>query len=741
MSNDVSISISAKDNFTDAIATMKNATRNFRTDIEGTKQKLDELNKTKVVLKADTQQLQTELKAAQKAYTATGSAADKAALQLSGAKYDQAKQNLNLVSKSANQAEKDILNMTSAIEKADNRAGMTSFGKSSINESSVQETVKAKNSTLSGLGKAGLTQMIGDTAQGLIGQYVSSKYGGETGTLINSALGGAASGAAIGTTIAPGIGTAVGAAAGTVAGFVQGYTKNQENKDDAFKTYVQEQYESTQEEQKQALENGSSIAANREKTKIAYTTMLKSEKEADSLLATLQKMANETPLEYDDVTKLGRTLLTYKYSTKEIPKQMQIIGNAGAATGMNVEDENEIATALGRMKTSKKTTLEYLNIIQDRGVDAIGALAKGNNLTVSQTYYAISKGLLDGEKSAKLISEYMEKTYKNGMKLQSETFLGKQSTLQDAQDNLDAQMGTGYNKVKTKGMQTQIDFLSGSYGDKMGTAYSQIGAWKASEENKKQQMQDDAVKTVLNSDMYKNLGSDDASVAKKGEMMAEAMVKANNDYLKTSGAKLLQQTNISLAQSIQQSSSDSYQNAGYNLGQTLMNGIQSAIDNMDIHLPTINYSGTGGKQSYPNLVTLGNSKTGTGLKTLGNSGSSSALSHVNSKSTSSGGLSSLPKSGGTGLSTLSGSGSGGLSYIKRAIGVPYVPRDNYPILAHQGERLLTASEARSQSSQKSAPVTITGNSFTVRKESDINEIATALYKKMERAESITPNGG
>lgn len=718
---------------------MKSATRNFASDIEGTKQKLDELNKTKVVLKADTQQLQNELKAAQKAYTATGSAADKAALQLSGAKYDQAKQNLNLVSKSANQAEKDILNMTSAIEKADNRASMTSFRKSTSNESSVQIESKAKNSTLSGLGQAGITQMIGDTAQGLIGQYVSSKYGGETGTLINSALGGAASGAAIGTTIALGIGTAVGAAAGTVAGLVQGYTKNQENKDDAFKTYVQEQYESTQEEQKQALENGSSIAANREKTKIAYTTMLKSEKEADSLLATLQKMANETPLEYDDVTKLGRTLLTYKYSTKEIPKQMQIIGDAGAATGMNVEDENEIATALGRMKTSKKTTLEYLNIIQDRGVDAVGALAKGNNLSVSQTYYAISKGLLDGEKSAKMISDYMEKTYKNGMKLQSETFLGKQSTLQDAQDNLDAQMGTGYNKVKTKGMQTQIDFLSGSYGDKMGTAYSQIGSWKASEENKKQQMQDDAVKAVLNSDMYKNLGSDDASVAKKGEMMAEAMVKANNDYTKTTGAKLLQQTNISLAQSIQQSSSDTYQNAGYTLGQTLMNGIQSAIDNTDIHLPTINY-GTDGKQSYPNLVTLGNSKAGTGLKTLGNAGSSSALSRVNSKSTSSGGLSSLPKSGGTGLSTLSGGGSGGLSYIKRAIGVPYVPRDNYPILAHQGERLLTASEARSQS-QKAAPVTITGNSFTVRKESDISEIATALYKKMEQAEAITPNGG
>ena len=723
MSNDVSISISAKDNFTDAIATMKKATRNFQTDLDGTKRKLDELNKTKIVLKADTQQLQSELKAAQKAYTATGSAANKSALQLAGAKYDQAKQNLNLVSKSANQAEKDILDMTAAVEKADNRAGMTSLEKSKSNESSVNTTT-GKNSTLSGLGKAGLTQMLGDTAQGLIGQYVSSKYGGEIGTVINSALGGAASGAAIGTTIAPGVGTAVGAAVGTAAGLVQGYTKNQENKDDAFKSYVQEQYENTQEEQKAALESGSSIAANREKTKVAYTTMLKSSKEADSLLATLQKMADETPLEYDDVTKLGRTLLTYKYSTKQVPKQLQIIGDAGAATGMNVDDENEVATALGRMKTSKKTTLKDLDIIQDRGIDAVGALAKGNNLSVSQTYAAISKGLLDGEKSAKLISEYMEKTYKNGMKMQSETFLGKQSTLRDAQDNLNAQMGTGYNKIKTKGMQTQIGFLSGNYGKKMGTAYSQIGAWKASEENKKQQMQDDAMKSVLNSSTYKSLGNDDSSVAKKGEMMAEAMVKANNDYLKTSGAQLLQQTNISLAQSIQQSSVGTYQNAGYTLGQTLMQGIQSAINSTPISMPNLSVGGVTGQtvNQSPSLQ-----KTNAAAKVAwGKSSSKSALKiTTNSDGSADAGGFRIPEN----------------LLKKRAIGVPYVPRDNYPILAHQGEKLLTASEARSQSSRKSAPVNITGNSFTVRKESDINEIATALYKKMEQAELITPNGG
>ena len=45
-------------------------------------------------------------------------------------------------------------------------------------------------------------------------------------------------------------------------------------------------------------------------------------------------------------------------------------GDAGAALGQSTNDMTAVATAIGRMKSSNKTTLEYLNILNDRGIGA-----------------------------------------------------------------------------------------------------------------------------------------------------------------------------------------------------------------------------------------------------------------------------------------------------------------------------------------------------------------------------------
>ena len=67
-----------------------------------------------------------------------------------------------------------------------------------------------------------------------------------------------------------------------------------------------------------------------------------------------------------------------------------------------------------------------------------------------------------------------------------------------------------------------------------------------------------------------------------------------------------------------------------------------------------------------------------------------------------------------------------------AYGLKYVPHDNYPILAHQGERLLTAQEARAQdrAGAGGVSVTITGP-VTVRQDSDIDAIAVRLADEIE----------
>lgn len=72
---------------------------------------------------------------------------------------------------------------------------------------------------------------------------------------------------------------------------------------------------------------------------------------------------------------------------------------------------------------------------------------------------------------------------------------------------------------------------------------------------------------------------------------------------------------------------------------------------------------------------------------------------------------------------------------KNAYGLSYVPYNNYPAMLHEGERVLTASENRSYSSGGGS-VVITGNSFTVREEADIEKVAKAIVSKINNAYAV-----
>jgi hypothetical protein len=76
------------------------------------------------------------------------------------------------------------------------------------------------------------------------------------------------------------------------------------------------------------------------------------------------------------------------------------------------------------------------------------------------------------------------------------------------------------------------------------------------------------------------------------------------------------------------------------------------------------------------------------------------------------------------------------SRINRAIGhrngLGYVPYNGYIARLHQGERVMTAQENKSS---KMGDLLVTGNTFHVRKESDIDEIADKLFNKLYEAKS------
>ncbi|MFU0833875.1 MAG: TMP-3 domain-containing protein [Oscillospiraceae bacterium] len=701
MARDVSIAISAKDNFSDAITKMRTANLSFNKDLVSTMQKLDALNKTKYQLKVDTAKAREALKAAEKQYNATGDAADKMARDMAAANYENARRNLNLVSQNARQAEKDILNMTDAVEKADNRASRGSSAKG-FDSSGI----------LSKLASAGITKMLGDSLSGAAQTFISSAFNDETGTAVSSVLSGVTTGAAMGSIAGP-VGTVIGAAVGAASGAINAAAQNFEKKDDYFKSAVQEQYNTVKNEETSNLESGSAIAAQREQDVISFTTILGSKDKATEFLDSIREFGNKTPFEYDQLTNLSKTLLNYGYSQEEIIPLLTKIGDTGSATGMSLEDMNMVATVLGRMNSTGKVTAEYLNMLMERHIPALDYLSEATGKSKADIQEMVSKGLVPGAAAAKILADKMGEANKNSMELQSGTYAGLQSTLEDVQNDLLASFGEGFNEEAKNGIQAQIETLSGETGEILKKAYEAQGKFKADLQNTQLQLEADAYTSVttgkitgdFSDDHKKELEElakdyqDAIAKAAKGEKEAEeraardimkAKIIAGNEYKSTEGYQLELQGNLDLIDSIQTDSvlNKAYYDTGYQFGQKLSEGTLDAIKNA--------------YKNGLNPASLFGWGSGSGEKTpTGLSGHQKEI------------------------------GLGGY-----ATGLNRVPYNNYPALLHEDEKVLTGVEARSQKSG-GVNVTITGP-VTVRKESDLDVIANRLYQKIKQADAVTP---
>ena len=648
---DVSIAIKATDRFSDAMKTMKDSANSFDKSIVGMQSRLNSLNRTKATLKVDTDRARTELRSAEKQFAATGDAISELVLQDKQLTFENARRNLSLVSKEAANVEKQMLKTGNSVSKMGNKAGE---GFSTIVQS---------------VATAGGAKMIGSLAQDSVNTLVGSMLGSNGGNVFSSALSSAISGAAIGSMI-PGIGTAVGAVAGGLVGMASGSVQNWSKKDDAFKSYVQNAVEEQLNEQTTSLTSGSALAASRETDQISFATLFKGEDKAKQYLADLVQMANTTPFLYDDLTSMSKTLATYGYDENSILPVLQTIGDAGAALGQSTSDMNSVATAIGRMKSSNKTTLEYLNILNDRGIGAVGMLANAYGVDQGEVYSMISKGQIAGQDAARIILDALTDSFAGSMERQSKTFSGITSTIEGLRQELDNAMGEGYNETRMAGLQAEREWLEGDSGQEMQEAYQAIGAWKASLENAKEQYIRDAVNEAMGSDAYK-IAEAEGDAAEMGRIIMKAKIDGMNQYNANEGKDEVLAQELSLIDSVREDTSlnDSYWDAGYTLGQSFSKGRAA------------------------------------GMMGSGNGETSASAS---------------PSRMLQGVTLPSGS-----SYAV------YVPYDNFPALLHQGERVQTAEEARSGGSGTSIQIVMNGT--VIREDADVERVASALLERMELA--------
>lgn len=741
---ETSIVIKVEDRYSSVVRSMSDVTKAFDKNAEHLERTLHDLSGEKSILQAETNKARKAMLDAQKQFAATGDEADALKASLAGQEYEDYRRKMEAINKTMKATEKQIQNVSGAAKSS-----------SEAMKGGIGEVVSA-------FAASGIGNMVGDLAVSLSTATVGSKMGNEAGTIFSSALQSAASGAAIGSMIGnvAGIpGVAIGAVAGAGIGAVNGITQIFTEKDDAFKSYVQDAHEGQLAEQETSLTAGSTLAAGRETDRISFTQLFGNEQTADDYLSNMVDMANSTPFLYEDLKSMSKTLATYGFSAEEtgeddysaILPTLQTIGDTGAALGQSVSDMTAVATALGRMKSSDKTTLEYLNILNDRGIGAVGMLAEAKGVSQGDMYTMISKGEIAGTEAAGIILSAMADSFQGAMRKQSQTYSGLSSTVEGLSQELDNAMGEGYNEERKRGLTDQRDWLSGDSGEAVMEANRAIGAWKADLENSKEQYIREAVDAMISSAEYQT-AKEEGDAAEMGRLIMEAKVRGMNEYNASEGAQLALASEKALAEAIRDdtASNSDYWNAGYEKGQWFTKGLAAAIEpfpvtvTVDEQTGAVSYADKYDQSVDPMLVDAGGaSGWAEGANNAFSKGGMSLPAFVGAdrieeeqEAKGDRGLSSVYKSWespGFSKAPANASPSGLLKDWKpHAYGLDYVPYDEFPALLHQGERVLTAAEARNADrGGGNVQVTVSGNEFHVREDSDVDAIAEALAQRIK----------
>ena len=570
---------------------------------------------------------------------------------------------------------------------------------------------KAEGGMLRQLRTAGLFSLAGDAVSQLGGVLVESALGQPMASFVGSTLSGAASGAAIGSVLGP-TGTLLGAAVGGISGALRGGSQVYQAQDEAFKAYYAGLYDTQAQAREEGITSGSATAAQRELDAIAFNRLLGAGV-GDQYLASLRTLAADTPLEYSDLTDMSRALAVgFGDSPERMLELMTAIGDAGSAVGLTAADMTEMARALSRMNSSGKATLEYLNILQDRGVNVIQMLADEYGKTQGEIYDMISKGEINGRDAASIIQAGMESAYSGAMDEMASTFSGLTSTLEDTMAEITAGYGTGYNRERSRGMEQEIADYGGSLGDVMARVNELAGENAAYLENLQEQYTREALSAVLLDRDTTLFGEEDRAQL---EELRQAFSDAWDLYEETGDR------NAALTMQYTQEAAGAIAQAAYEASDQYKMTQDAEADSLEALR-----SNTSALEASTAAYQLEQERSKGALSGLAEdilSWSSGIEGPEVSDSTRNTYMNALAKR----QSREEGS---------HAAGLGRVPYDNYAALLHEGERVLTASQARELDrggSGGGVTVNLSG-SWTVRSEEDAEELAEILVRKIELAQ-------
>ncbi|MBR5949126.1 MAG: tape measure protein [Clostridia bacterium] len=721
MSKKAEILLVLKDKFTDPIKKATQSQESFAEKTRELNKRLDELNGKKISLKVDLARATKDMNDAKKAYLQLNDEVSRTNYEKAIEQHESLKKQLAEVEEQSKAASRGLSDLRSEASKLDNMGGGAA-GEGSGSDGGGTNSFMGTASAIMG---SQLFSQLTSSASAYLGANISSAYGSAVGDSVanigGGILTGAGAGASMGMMFGPwgaAIGGAIGAGVGLISGLLKDGAQKQGEKDDLFRGVVENIYDEVFAMREEMVSQGSALAAQRETNLTAFSTLLRSEVAvsddvygpsidpkwyADQFMGEVLEYARTTPFGYEELVNISKTLLTYGYASERIIPMLTQIGDAGAALGWDASAKVSAATYIGRMQMSDKVTMQYLNPLISQGLDVIGYIRQSlehdnAGITNADVMELVSKGELSGKAVSEVLLEYMGFDFGGSMEELQNSFDGLTSTLEDWEDEMNAALGEGYNERRKEQMKTQIDWYE-EHADELTEMYRLVGEYEADLLGAKEETMRTSFEDLL------ERTKDITDPSQMSQELYNAIADAKIAYYDTEAYDGLYESQQALVNRLQKDLAATHWDCGYALGQEFTKGYKSAT--LEVTLARLSDGPNSGYD--PELGVLpphyysGPEVEETPAATPGPSATPGPL---------------LPP--------------GGYAY-----GLDRVPYDNFPALLHEGERVLTAAQARAADAERGGARSMTINIYnpTVREDSDIDAIANAIYERLAAADA------